>query len=120
MPDLVVEHHGVPVLVLDAAGAPIATEQDALDHLIGGAFTRADVVAVPVERFDDRFFDLRSGLAGAILQKCVNYRIRLVVVGDLSRHLSTGTALRDLVRESNRGHHAWFVADLDALAERLA
>lgn len=120
MPDLLVEHHGVPVLVCAADGPPVATEQDALDQLIGGAFYRTDIVAVPVERLDVLFFDLRSGLAGAIMQKFVNYRVRLVVVGDLAQHLRVSSALRDLVRESNEGRHIWFLPDLDALAARLA
>ncbi|MDX3853731.1 DUF4180 domain-containing protein [Streptomyces sp. AK02-01A] len=119
MPDLLVEHHGVPVLVCDASGPPIATEQDALDHLIGAAFQHAEVVAIPAARLDNSFFDLSTGLAGAILQKFVNYRLHLVVVGDISHHLRAGTALRDLVRESNRGRHVWFVADLEDLAARL-
>lgn len=119
MPDLLVEHHGVPVLVCDADGAPIATVQDALDHLISGAFQHAEVVAVPAGRLDDAFFDLSTGLAGAIMQKFVNYRLRLVVVGDIAHHLRASAALPDLVRESNGGRHIWFVADLDDLAARL-
>ncbi|MFJ9186523.1 DUF4180 domain-containing protein [Streptomyces anulatus] len=116
----VVEHHGVAVLVCDADGVAIAGVQDALDHLIGAAFACAEVVAVPSARLDDRFFDLSTGLAGAILQKFANYRLRLVVVGDISHHLSASSALPDLVREANRGRDIWFVPDLEALAERLA
>lgn len=119
MPDLLVEHHGVPVLLCAPDGAPVATVQDALDHLVGGAFQHAEVVAVPADRLDDSFFDLSSGLAGAILQKFANYRLHLVVVGDISHHLRASAALPDLVRESNQGRHVWFVADLDDLAARL-
>lgn len=119
MPD-VVEYHGVPVLVCDAAGVTISAVQDALDHLIGAAFACAEVVAVPSARLDDRFFDLSTGLAGAILQKFANYRLRLVVLGDIGHHLSASSALPDLVREANRGRDIWFVPDLDTLAERLA
>ncbi|MBT2468273.1 DUF4180 domain-containing protein [Streptomyces sp. ISL-66] len=120
MTDLLVEHHGVPVLVCAADGPTVATAQDALDQLIGGAFYRAEVVAVPAERFDDEFFDLSSGMAGAIMQKFVSYRIRLVVLGDITHHLRASSALPDLVRESNRGRHIWFLPDLDSLATRLA
>ncbi|MFD3486526.1 DUF4180 domain-containing protein [Streptomyces sp. NPDC058665] len=121
MPDLLVEHHGVPVLVCDAGGAPIATEQDALDHLIGAAFAEpVELIAVPAERFDASFYDLSSGLAGAILQKFSSYRLRLAVVGDISRHLGASSALPDLVREANRGRDVWFVADLDELVARLS
>ena len=118
MTDRVVERKGVPVLVCAADGPPIADPQDAMD-LIASAFTEADVVAVPAERLDDRFFDLRSGLAGEVMQKFVNYHKRLAVVGDISAHVARSTALRDLVVESNRGRHIWFVADLDQLDTHL-
>src|SRR5688572_9654724 len=98
----VMERRGVPVLVVAGSGAPIASEQDALD-LIGAAFGQAEIVAIPAERLAERFFVLRTGLAGAIMQKFVNYRVRLVIVGDISAHLAGSTALQDLVRESNRG-----------------
>ncbi|MCW2642832.1 MAG: alpha/beta hydrolase [Dactylosporangium sp.] len=118
MADLVTECGGVPVLVCGDEGAPIASTQDALD-VIGAAFSRAAVVAVPVGRFDERFFTLHTGLAGEIMQKFANYQMRLAVVGDISAHVAASTALRDLVFESNRGNQVWFVADLDELDTRL-
>ncbi|MFJ9623169.1 DUF4180 domain-containing protein [Streptomyces sp. NPDC101181] len=120
MADVIVEYHGVPVLVCDAAGAPITTVQDALDQLIGAAFQGAEVVAVPAGRLDDRFYDLSSGFAGDVLQKFSTYRLRLVIVGDIGRHLAASAALPDLVREANRGGDVWFVPDLDTLTDRLA
>jgi hypothetical protein len=114
MADEVIERRGVPVLLCDPDGPTIADPQDALD-VIGSAFSRAEVVAVPADRFDERFFQLRSGLAGEIMQKFVNYRMRLAVVGDISAHVESSSALRDLVTESNRGRHIWFVRDLDEL-----
>jgi Domain of unknown function (DUF4180) len=119
MPDRVVERRGVPVLVCADEGPTIADPQDALD-VIGVAFSgAADVVAVPASRFDERFFTLRTGLAGEIMQKFVNYRMRLAIVGDISAQIAASTALRDLVVESNRGRHVWFVADLDELDSHL-
>ena len=119
MTDLVTELSGVPVLLCDDDGPKIAGTQDALD-LIGSAFSAAETVAVPAGRFDEQFFHLRTGLAGEIMQKFVNYRIRLVVVGDISAHTQVSTALRDLVTESNRGSQIWFVNDLGQLAARLS
>ncbi|RLK25940.1 uncharacterized protein DUF4180 [Micromonospora sp. M71_S20] len=119
MPDVIQERAGVPVLVCDPDGPPVTTEQDALD-LIGSAFLGAQVVAVPVSRLDASFFALGTRFAGEIMQKFVNYRLRLVVVGDIGEHLAASSALRALVHESNRSGHVWFVADLDALDARLA
>jgi hypothetical protein len=45
------------------------------------------------------FFNLTTGLAGEILQKFSNYRMRLAVLGDFSDIESK--SLRDFIRESN-------------------
>ncbi|SCG72642.1 protein of unknown function [Micromonospora echinaurantiaca] len=118
MPDVLQQRAGVQVLVCDPAGPPVATEQDALD-LIGAAFLGAQVVAVPASRLDERFFTLGTRFAGEVMQKFVNYRLRLAVVGDITRHLAASSALRALVEESNRAGHIWFLPDLDALDARL-
>lgn len=114
------ELHGTTVLVLPADGPPIAGEADALDLVAAASGSDAALVAVPVERFDERFFTLSTGVAGAVLQKLVQYRTRLAVVGDVAGHVERSSALRDLVRECNRGRDTWFVADLEELAGRLA
>ncbi|MET7806267.1 DUF4180 domain-containing protein [Micromonospora chersina] len=119
MPDVLEERAGVPVLVCDPAGPPVATTEAALD-LIGAAFGGAEVVAVPAARLDPSFFTLGTRFAGEIMQKFVDYRLRLVVVGDISAHLAESGALRALVAESNRHDHIWFVPDLAALDARLA
>ncbi|MFI5834128.1 DUF4180 domain-containing protein [Micromonospora sp. NPDC051300] len=118
MADELHERAGVTVLVCDPAGPPIATEADALD-LIGAAFAGATVVAVPAERLDPSFFALGTRFAGEVMQKFVNYRLRLVVVGDISAHLAASGALRALVAESNRHDQVWFVPDLPTLDARL-
>ncbi|SBT41444.1 DUF4180 domain-containing protein [Micromonospora auratinigra] len=118
MADELQERAGVPVLVCDPDGPPIATERDALD-LIGAAFAGATVVAVPAQRLAPAFFALGTRFAGEVMQKFVNYRLRLVVVGDISAHLAASAALRALVAESNRHDHIWFVPDLAALDARL-
>ncbi|WDZ83406.1 DUF4180 domain-containing protein [Micromonospora cathayae] len=118
MPDVVQDRAGVSVLVCDPAGPPVATTQDALD-LIGATFLGATVVAVPAERLDPSFFSLGTRFAGEVMQKFVNYRVRLVVFGDISRHLTTSAALRALVAESNRADHVWFLPDLASLDARL-
>ncbi|MGW2635873.1 DUF4180 domain-containing protein [Streptomyces sp. NPDC001348] len=111
--------HDVRVLRCAADGPSLDGEAAALE-LIGDAFGQdAELVAVPVERVADEFFRLRSGVAGAVVQKFVNYRLRLAVVGDISSHVEDSTALRDFVYESNQGGHLWFVPGHDALEDRL-
>ncbi|MGX1615599.1 DUF4180 domain-containing protein [Micromonospora chalcea] len=118
MADQIQDRAGVAVLVCDPDGPPIAAESDALD-LIGAAFLGATVVAVPATRLDPGFFTLGTRFAGEVMQKFVNYRLRLAIVGDISAHLERSGALRALVAESNRHDQVWFVPDLDALDARL-
>ncbi|GAA0247020.1 DUF4180 domain-containing protein [Saccharothrix mutabilis subsp. mutabilis] len=118
MADVVRERVGVQVVECDPDGPPIETEQDALD-IIGAVFLGARVAAVPAHRLGERFFTLSTRFAGEVMQKFVNYRMLLAVVGDISEHLAASSALRALVAESNEGDHVWFVPDLDALDERL-
>jgi len=110
---------GQTVLVLDADGPPVATERDGTD-LIGDAMGEgAAWIAIPVARLSPDFLKLSTGLAGAILQKAVNYRINIAVVGDVSANMAASKPLNDFVGESNRGRHVWFVESLDALRARL-
>ncbi|WP_370616934.1 DUF4180 domain-containing protein [Mumia sp. Pv 4-285] len=110
------EHRGQRVLRLDPEGPAITDAGD----VIGDVWAHeAQMVVVPAARLDPEFFRLRSGVAGEFLQKLVNYRIRLAVVGDITAYVEASDALRDLVRESNAGTQAWFFADEAALGARL-
>ena len=111
--------HDVRVLRLASDGPSLDGERAALD-LIGDAMGQdAELVAVPAERVADEFFRLRSGVAGAVMQKFVNYRVRLAVVGDVSRHVTESSALRDFVHETNQGSQVWILADFDELEAKL-
>ncbi|GGY90941.1 DUF4180 domain-containing protein [Streptomyces poonensis] len=111
--------HDVPVLMCAPEGDTIAGERDALDLIGNAGYQGAEWVVVPVERFDEAFFRLGTRVAGDIIQKFVNYRLGLVVLGDISRYTAESSALRDFVRECNRGRQTWFLEDVDALRERL-
>jgi hypothetical protein len=111
---------GLRVLVCAAEGDPIGADRDAVD-LLGEAMSGdANMVAIPVTRLSPAFLDLKTRLAGELLQKFVNYGRRVAIVGDVSAAVARSDALRDFVRESNRGRHIWFVDDLEALKRRLA
>jgi len=104
-----------------AADGPAVRDAESARSLIEEAMShRASVIAVPISRLDPAFFQLRSGLAGEVLQKAVNYGFKFAVIGDISAHVAASDALRDFVIESNRGRSIFFVPDLSALAERLA
>lgn len=58
------------------------------------------------------FFNIKTGVAGEILQKFSNYGFRVVIVGDFSKYESA--ALSDFIRECNRGPRIALVDSHDA------
>ena len=119
MPDRSYEFHGVRMLECAVEGELLRNNRG-LNDLISAAWEQhAKMVVVPVKRLGDDFFRLRTGVAGEIVQKIVQYHLSLAVVGDIARYVEESTASRDFVRESNRGNQIWFVANLEELEARL-
>jgi len=113
------EQHGIRILACSADGAKIDNERAALD-LIGEALhQRAGVVLIPAKCLPEAFFELKTRLAGEMIQKFVNYQRRLVILGDISRHIEQSTSLHDFVYEANRGRHVWFLQNVEELSRRL-
>jgi len=110
---------GAKVYVCASEGPALAGDRDAAD-LVGECLgSGARLVAIPIERLGPGFLDLKTRVAGEILQKFVNYGIRVAIVGDVSDAVAQSRPLADFVRESNRGRHIWFVSDLAELEGRL-
>ena len=120
----ITEAHGHRVLTVESVegvdgGAALGSEDAALE-LLGQAFgEEADVVVVPADLVDDRFFELRTRVAGDVVRKFAGYRVRLVILGDLSARLAASESLAAFVYETNKGRDIWFEADRTALDERL-
>lgn len=117
--DILTVINDVQALVCAPDGKKLASEDDALE-LIGEALqSGAELVVIPVERFTGDFFQLTTGLLGQVLQKFVNYRRRLVILGDISQYLTDSRAFRDFVYEANHGNQVWFVTSQEELNRRL-
>jgi hypothetical protein len=114
------ELHGLQVQRVPADGPIIATSEQTSD-LIGNAwYNHAQLLVVPASRFGAEFFDLSTGHAGEILQKLVNYGLKLAVIGDVRERERVSDAFAAFVWESNRADHVWFLPDEDAMAAKLA
>jgi PadR family transcriptional regulator AphA len=79
----------------------ILSEQDALD-LIGICGEQdTNLLMLHSGNLPEAFFDLKTGLAGAIMQKFENYRIKAVAV--LPSELVSRGRFREFALEANRG-----------------
>ncbi|ARQ02953.1 DUF4180 domain-containing protein [Pseudorhodoplanes sinuspersici] len=120
MSDIAKDIHTDHVLICDAEGPKLAHERDANDLLSAAFAHSATLVAIPVARLGDDFLRLNTRLAGDVVQKFANYKVRLAIVGDLSPQIAQSKALHDFVYEANRGQQLWFVKDMAELEARLA
>lgn len=92
--------------------------QDVLD-LIGEAGSYpCNKIIIREENLNPDFFKLHTGLAGDILQKFSNYRVKLAIIGNFSKYRSKN--LQDFIRESNSGNRIYFLNTLDAALCKLA
>ena len=83
-------------------GKKLRSGGDAVE-VIGDAIAQgADLIVIPVERLDEDFFQLRTGVAGEFIQKFVTYGRRLAIVGDISLYLAESSAFRDLKANYSR------------------
>lgn len=109
---------GLNVAAIETDVVLIADAQSALDLLATVRYSEASDIGalmLPKAALTEDFFSLRTGLAGEILQKFVNYYMKLAIIGDFSGY--TSKALRDFIGESNRGRDIFFAAtQKDALA----
>ena len=96
----------------------INTAQDALDILANCAYQDARRIVMYQENISDSFFDLKTTLAGDILQKFSNYNVKLAIVGDFSKYSSN--SLRDFIYESNKAGRISFVATRDEAIDALS
>jgi hypothetical protein len=106
--------------VLVAEDGPALSDSEGARTLIEVAMgERASLVVLPVGRLGPSFFELRSGLAGELLQKMINYHLKVAIVGDITAYVAASDALRDFVIECNRGRDVFFEPDVAALERRL-
>lgn len=66
----------------------------------------------------ESFFDLKTRLAGEILQKFINYRVKIAIVGDFSVYPSQ--SFQDFIYECNSGHDIFFLPTEQQAIEKLS
>lgn len=83
-----IEENGTLFAEVVADQVIIHDAQDALELLANCGYSGSDKIIVQEEHLALAFFDLKSGLAGDILQKLSNYRAFLAIIGNFSKYES--------------------------------
>lgn len=96
----------------------INSVQDGLDLLGNIYYQDFDKIIIYEKNICPEFFDLKNKMAGDILQKFSNYRVKLAIIGDFTRYESK--SVRDFIFESNKTNHIIFIESLEKALEKLA
>ena len=95
----------------------IASPDDILDFMAEARLNDSDRMIIHDKSLHPDFFDLKTRVAGEILQKFSNYRMRLAIIGDFSGFKSK--SLNEFIRESNRTGIINFVGSLNEALIKL-
>ncbi len=96
----------------------ISNVQSALDLMATIRYEYdCNAIIIHKEAIIEDFFDLSSHLAGEIVQKYVNYGMKLAIIGDFSAY--TSKALKDYIYECNKGKDIFFVANEEEAISRI-
>lgn len=91
--------------------------EDGLDLLGNLYYQGFERIIIYEKNITPDFFDLKNGIAGEILQKFSNYRIRLIIVGDFNY---TSQSLKDFIYESNNGKQVNFLPTIAAALNKFS
>ncbi len=110
-----IERGTATYLEVFSRGAPIRTEEDALELVALCGEHDTQRLMLHGAALSEEFFRLRTRVAGAVLQKLVNYAVKTAIV--LPPQPGTGERFLEWVSEANRGGAYRFFGDA-AEAER--
>ena len=110
--------NSIPIAEISAEGFIIEKEEDGLDLLGNVYYQGFDRIIIHAENITPAFFDLKNRMAGEILQKFSNYRVRLAIVGDFSNH--TSKSIKDFIYESNNGKLINFLGSVEEALKKLS
>jgi hypothetical protein len=114
----IIEVNGTIIAELISDEIVIIEPQDALDIMAEAGYMGSDKLIFHDKNIGPDFFDLKTRLAGEILQKFSNYRVQLAIITNPSKF--TSKSLQDFIRESNKMGRVFFVTSLDEAIKKLS
>ncbi|MDP4098677.1 DUF4180 domain-containing protein [Paenibacillus sp. P96] len=110
---------GVNIAVISGNEILIKDVQSALDLMATVRYeTDSDRIVIPKSMLSESFFDLKTRLAGEILQKFINYRVKVAIVGDFSVY--TSRSFQSFMYECNAGNDIFFLPTEQQAIDKLS
>jgi hypothetical protein len=109
--------NGVEIAEIIADELVITSTEDGSDLAGSVYFQGYNKVIIYEKNIIPAFFDLKTGIAGEVLQKFSNFRIRLAVVGNWSLH--TNVRIQEFISEINKFGHINFTETKEEAVRRL-
>ena len=114
-----INNNGVEVAIVESNDIILRDVQSALDLMATVSYeVGCNRFIINKEAIIEDFFKLSTGIAGGILQKFSNYRVKLAICGDFSVY--TSKALKDFIYESNKGNNIYFISTQEEGIDRLS
>jgi hypothetical protein len=114
----IIEENNQKIAEIISSEIVIHDAQGALDLMADAGYYGARSIMIYEKNLKPAFFDLHTGMAGDILQKFSQYRVKLAIIGDFEKYQSK--SLKAFILESNRGSQVFFVPDRETAIARLA
>ena len=116
---LKISHNDSLIVHIDSSEELIFDEQSALDLFATIRYDEnSDRIIINKANLSENFFDLKTGIAGAILQKVMNYQFKIAIIGDFSIYSSKG--LNDFIYETNKGKSIFFLNSKNEAIKKLS
>ena len=114
-----IKENDIEIAVVSSSEILITDVQSALDFM---ATVNYEVgcgrIILNKSAICEDFFNLKTQLAGDILQKFTNYQVKFAIVGDFSVY--TSKSLKDFIYESNKGNAIFFLSNEKEAINKLS
>ena len=115
----IVENNNIKIAVIYSEDVIIKDVQSALDFMATVDYeTGCSYIVISKSAICEEFFDLKTKIAGDILQKFINYQKKIAIVGDFTIYSSK--SLRDFIYECNKGKDIFFLQDTQVAITKLS
>jgi hypothetical protein len=115
----IIKENNIEIAVVSSSEILIKDVQSALDFMATVRYdTGCDRIILNKSAICEDFFNLSTKIAGEILQKFINYYMKIAIVGDFSEYKSK--SLKAFIYESNKGKNIFFLPDEKKAIEKLS